>query len=166
MLEAIKQADICVNLRYPNSEVCSLSLLEQMYSGKPTLTINSGFYAEIPENCTLRVNIENENNEIKEVLYNLVFADKKNTEQMPETGNNAEIWVKENCNRKKYSDKFIEFIKTADKQYEICKIQQEFLKSIKTKMDNIFYDPQEMPFMISNIVNNTEYFLGTRKISG
>jgi len=47
----LREAEIAVNLRYPNSEVGSLSLLEQMACENATVVLNTGFFAEMPENA-------------------------------------------------------------------------------------------------------------------
>jgi glycosyltransferase involved in cell wall biosynthesis len=160
MFEALKNADLCVNLRHPNTEVISLSLFEQMYYGKPVLTLNSGIYAEIPEGCTLRVNIENEKPEIKTTLYKLVSAEKKDIEQMEKIGKNAENWVKENCVPEKYVDKLLGFLEKVNKEYEVYKLKAAFLNSLKARADSLFADVNEMPDVLSNVADKIVYFLG------
>lgn len=49
------EADIFVNLRFPNTEGASGSLVEQLNSGKPVLVYPTGSYAEIPEGAAIRV---------------------------------------------------------------------------------------------------------------
>ena len=51
----LSAADFSINLRFPNSEGCSLSLVEQMSHGNPVLALDSGMYAEVPEAAVLRV---------------------------------------------------------------------------------------------------------------
>ena len=48
-------ADICVNLRYPAMEGASASAIEEMLYGKPMIVANTGFYAELPEDCVVKV---------------------------------------------------------------------------------------------------------------
>jgi glycosyltransferase involved in cell wall biosynthesis len=48
-------ADICVNLRYPNFEGASASVIEQMLLGKPVIVNDTGFFSELPEDCVARV---------------------------------------------------------------------------------------------------------------
>lgn len=47
--------DIFINLRFPNTEGASVSLVEQMVVGKPVLVYNTGCYAEIPDDAALKV---------------------------------------------------------------------------------------------------------------
>jgi glycosyltransferase involved in cell wall biosynthesis len=51
----LKRADIFVNLRYPNIEGSSASLLKQLAYGRPVLCFDSGFFGEVPEGSVVRV---------------------------------------------------------------------------------------------------------------
>src|SRR5215210_3660959 len=44
----LREADFCVNLRYPNSEICSKSLIEQMAFENPVIVLDQGIFNEIP----------------------------------------------------------------------------------------------------------------------
>jgi glycosyltransferase involved in cell wall biosynthesis len=50
-----RDADVFVNLRWPNTEAASGSLIEQLNTGKPTLVYATGCYAEVPEDAAFRV---------------------------------------------------------------------------------------------------------------
>lgn len=55
-LLAIKQdADVFLNLRHPNTEGASGSLVEMMNTGKPVIVYGSGCYADLPEGATLTI---------------------------------------------------------------------------------------------------------------
>ncbi|MFP7675574.1 glycosyltransferase family 4 protein [Marivita sp. S0852] len=47
----MQEADLFLNLRRPNTEGASLSLAEQMASGRPVIVQNSGCFAEMPAKC-------------------------------------------------------------------------------------------------------------------
>ena len=51
----IAHVDLCINLRYPNTEGASASLVEQMLAGKAVITNDTGWYAELPSDVTRRV---------------------------------------------------------------------------------------------------------------
>ncbi len=51
----IEQADIFVNLRHPNIEGGSASLMKQLAYGRPVLCFDSGIFAELPEDAVARV---------------------------------------------------------------------------------------------------------------
>lgn len=48
-------ADLCVNLRYPVMEGASASAIEEMLFGKPVIVADVGFYAELPDDCVVKV---------------------------------------------------------------------------------------------------------------
>lgn len=47
----MQEADLFLNLRHPNTEGASLSLAEQLSSGRPAIVQNSGCFAEMPGTC-------------------------------------------------------------------------------------------------------------------
>lgn len=56
----IAHADLCVNLRYPNYEAASGSLIEQLLAGKAVVASSTGFFAELPDNVVWRVSTADE----------------------------------------------------------------------------------------------------------
>jgi glycosyltransferase involved in cell wall biosynthesis len=48
-------ADFAINLRFPNSEGCSLSLIEQMSHANPVVALDSGMYGEMPDSAVIKV---------------------------------------------------------------------------------------------------------------
>ena len=55
-LLAIKDAsDVFVNLRYPNTEGASGSLIEMMNAARPVIAYRAGCYAEIPDNAAILI---------------------------------------------------------------------------------------------------------------
>ena len=49
--DVMQDADLFLNLRRPNTEGASLSLAEQLASGRPVIVQNSGCFAEMPATC-------------------------------------------------------------------------------------------------------------------
>jgi glycosyltransferase involved in cell wall biosynthesis len=49
------QADAFINLRFPNTEGSSVSLIEQLITAKPVIVFNTGCYAEIPHDAVIKV---------------------------------------------------------------------------------------------------------------
>jgi glycosyltransferase involved in cell wall biosynthesis len=55
-LLAIKnESDAFLNLRFPNTEGASGSLIEMMNAGKPVIAYRAGSYADVPEGCALMI---------------------------------------------------------------------------------------------------------------
>lgn len=55
LLAIKKEADVFLNLRYPNTEGASGSLVEMMNAGKPVIAYRSGCYAETPDGAALLI---------------------------------------------------------------------------------------------------------------
>lgn len=72
MYRQIASADVAVNLRYPSMESSSLSLIEQMYFGKPVVVTDTSYYSELPETVALKVPIDGEVPALREALRRLV----------------------------------------------------------------------------------------------
>ncbi|WP_394692845.1 glycosyltransferase family 4 protein [Hyphobacterium sp.] len=65
-------ADIFFNLRYPNTEGASLSLVEQMAFGRPVIAYRTGSFAEMPEDACYFLNNLGEVSEIVAVLQSIL----------------------------------------------------------------------------------------------
>lgn len=51
----LSAADLCINLRYPAIEGASASVIEEMLFGKTVVVSDIGFYAELPNECVVKV---------------------------------------------------------------------------------------------------------------
>ena len=52
-----RAADVFVNLRHPQVEGCSMSLMYQLPFGRPVITYDSGSFAEVPDQAVAKVAI-------------------------------------------------------------------------------------------------------------
>jgi glycosyltransferase involved in cell wall biosynthesis len=68
----LARADVCVNLRHPIMEGASASLADEMTAGKPVIVTNAGIYAELPENCVVRIEPGREVETLPAVLSRLL----------------------------------------------------------------------------------------------
>jgi len=174
MYHAIKKADLCLNLRYPNREVCSLSLLEQMECGKATLVFNSGFYNEIPDDTVIKLNlnpadflppeynfdsedhlancreIAGELNAIENMLLKLI----NNEINIEETGLKAAQFVHEYATKETYARKFIDFIKTLEQKHATAELKSKFLSTIANHSESLFGNLSDMPHYTDNMIFN------------
>lgn len=69
---ALAECDVLCCLRWPVLESASASAIEGMLFGKAVLCTNAGFYSEIPENCVVKVSIEQEIPELTARLEDLL----------------------------------------------------------------------------------------------
>ena len=55
LAELMRDADLFINLRRPNTEGSSASLIEQLDSGRPVVVLDSGCYGELPEEAAVKL---------------------------------------------------------------------------------------------------------------
>jgi glycosyltransferase involved in cell wall biosynthesis len=67
----LSAADICINLRFPSTEGASGSAIEEMLHGKPIVVTDTGFFAELPNDCVLKVRPNNAS-DLENALLHLV----------------------------------------------------------------------------------------------
>ena len=68
----LARADVCLNLRHPVLEGASASLADQMTAGKPVIVTNAGVYAEVPEDCVVKIEPGREGETLPAVLGRLL----------------------------------------------------------------------------------------------
>lgn len=145
-----KNADLISNLRNPAIEGASWSLVEQMSLGKPIIVSDNGFYSEIPEECVLKISLENEQKELIEKLEEFV----KNQQDMIHMKENVIKFVEEQFSPKRYAQSLVEFMKEIkyNKPLEMLVSEislilnslevvedMEIIDSISREMEAIFY---------------------------
>ena len=102
----MKAADIFINLRKPVMEGGSASLVEQLSCGKPIIVSKAGHYAELPDDCVVKIDTANEKESLTNALCN--FAD--HSELKPLIGSKGKEYQVINHNVSKYCETFNEFI--------------------------------------------------------
>jgi glycosyltransferase involved in cell wall biosynthesis len=68
----LAHADVCLNLRYPNTEGASASLIEQMLAGRAVITSDTGWFAELPDEVIRRVPLDEQSNALTRALEDLL----------------------------------------------------------------------------------------------
>ncbi|WP_243971486.1 glycosyltransferase [Methylobacterium sp. J-026] len=66
------EADGFVNLRFPNTEGASVSLIEQLLTGKPVVVFDTGCYSEVPDDAVIKVAASRSVEAIASALYRLL----------------------------------------------------------------------------------------------
>lgn len=56
LARAIVKADVVTCFRWPTLEAASASTIKALLYGKATVVTNAGFYSEIPDECTIKIN--------------------------------------------------------------------------------------------------------------
>ena len=102
-------ADFAINLRFPNSEGCSLSLIEQMAFRNPVIAIDSGMYREMPDTAVIKLPVDDENHGLIAALEQLTF----NETLRAEMGQSAEAFARANFSLQRYVARLLECISKA-----------------------------------------------------
>ena len=68
---AMHEADVVTCLRYPSLEAASASAIHAMRMGKAIVVTDVGFYAELPDDCVVKVNAGNELEQLQLALERL-----------------------------------------------------------------------------------------------
>lgn len=105
LTDYLNAADIAINLRYPNSEGCSYSAVEQLAHGLALICNNSGFYSELPDHLAYKINLGHEITEIKQVIESI-----KSIESIQEKSKQSKLFAQENFHVQKYISKLKSFL--------------------------------------------------------
>lgn len=103
----LTHADICLNLRFPSIESSSGSLIEQLYFGKPVVVTRIGSYDELPDNCVVKIDMDDEEGNLSAALERLA-ADSDYRSEVAAAGYR---WAQEHCSAERYAADLMEFVK-------------------------------------------------------
>lgn len=158
MNAALTAADMTVNLRYPNSEVCSLSLWEQMACGKPVLTLDRGIYGEVPEDAMVRIRLETEEAGITQALEALV-ADRLDLS----IGTRARSFIETQCSLSRYCEKLESLAGSAAHQANVATLQNAELERVGQQMEALGITEDAVPASFAAITDQLAKVLGGRE---
>jgi|Deesub1362A_J573_1020465.scaffolds.fasta_scaffold17299_2 glycosyltransferase involved in cell wall biosynthesis len=105
--EYIAVTDLCMNLRYPSLGETSGSLLRVMSMGKPAIVSNIGWFAELPDECCTKLEMDGREEDSLLELMEFFALNKDKGEKL---GEEACIYVRENHNPAKVAKGYISFI--------------------------------------------------------
>jgi len=98
-------ADICINLRFPAMEGASASAIEEMLFGKPVIVTNTGFFAELPDDCVVKVGADSDA-DLASALKQLVH----NESARKRIGALAQVFAEDEFRADKYASKIMDFL--------------------------------------------------------
>jgi glycosyltransferase involved in cell wall biosynthesis len=108
VIELLKIADFCVNLRYPTAGETSRSVLQIMSLGKPVIVSNVGWFSELPDNTCLKVDADSYQNT---VLLNFFILLSDNRVLNTKIGKNAREYIIKNHSPEKVAKQYYQFIR-------------------------------------------------------
>lgn len=76
----LAQADICVNLRFPNTEGASASVIEEMLFDNAVVVLDTGVFRELPDHVVSRVRLAYEGQDLVRALEELIRSPERRSE--------------------------------------------------------------------------------------
>lgn len=141
MENILSMADVCINMRYPNSEVCSLSLFEQYALGKPVIAIDSGVYGEMSDDCIVKIPIENEIEGLKEKLHWLIDYPEERTR----IGQNAKAFLEKECTYERYASTLEDFLVHVCDQQSKRAEEKAYVEKVRKTMADLHLNRETTP---------------------
>lgn len=130
-----QQTDLITNLRYPALEGGSASLVEQMQWGKAIIAVDTGVYAEIPNDCIYKINAKRMINEVRTLFENLVNGN-SNYEQC---ARNALEYAKKHFCTDKYVSNLQGFLEEVEFSLPLHEVLVECNKFTSCMKDTVIY---------------------------
>lgn len=107
----LHHADICVNLRYPNTEGASASAIEQMLFGSALIALDTGFFHELPDQVVARVRLKYEQEDLQRVLRELL----ESPERRKDLASRAQSYAESRFRADLYAWGFLDFLPLVDR---------------------------------------------------
>ncbi len=149
----LSQADLFINLRYPNAEACSLSLFEQMAEGKPTIVFDSGIYGEMPSGTVVKIPLNNSEEKLADAIRNLI----QDNHFRQEIGENAARFIELNCTYEGYCEKLLQFLDSFSSNSIRACFNAKILDNLNNEMKSLGFTVNDIPNEMDDIV----YRVGT-----
>ena len=106
LIDYYKNADILVNLRFPTYEGGSASIVEQMQLSKTVIVSDTGVYSEIPDDCVIKIDTQDEIEALKRLFLDIA----KNPKRYKGYGDRAAAYAKKTHSPDVYGKILYEFI--------------------------------------------------------
>jgi glycosyltransferase involved in cell wall biosynthesis len=107
-LQYMAAADLAVNLRYPTAGETSATLIRLMGLGKPVIVSNVGAFAEYPDDCCAKVDVDETE---EEMLLAMMHALAGNEDLRRQMGANARRYVQTHHTPEEAAQSYVEFIR-------------------------------------------------------
>ncbi len=152
----IKNADICINLRFPSTESCSGSLIEQLYFRKPVIVTKIGFHDEIPDDAVVKVDLKDEMTNLEHALKRLI-NDEGFRASIAEKGFR---FASENFSLENYVERFLNFVDIVTSK----KVHIDFIDRISDEI-SMFIIPKISEDFIKKLTGEIPIFPDTEDLS-
>lgn len=102
----IVHSDIILNLRYPSMGETSAALIKILQMGKPCIINKGGWFSEIPNDCAIKLPVENIEQELETALKQYILDE----DMRQEIANNARRYIEENYATEKIVKAIADFL--------------------------------------------------------
>ncbi|WP_084236471.1 glycosyltransferase [Hydrogenophaga taeniospiralis] len=102
----ITESDVISSLRWPALEAASASAIEAMLYGKAVMVTDTGFYAEIPDPCVIKIKQTDEIGHIQSSLEALL----EDQDRILCIGTEAQHWASQTFTAQNYAEQLIDAI--------------------------------------------------------
>ena len=109
----LARADLCVNLRRPCLEGGSASLLEALAAAKPLVVFDDGVYAEVPDDCVVKIPRDSGARQLAAALRMLV----DDASRRASIGNAARRFVRDRWSLQRYVDQLLAHLAAREPQW-------------------------------------------------
>lgn len=150
MMSFLNSADFCLNLRYPNAEACSLSLLEQMSYGKPIIVFDSGIYGEMPKDAVYKISMDNVEVQLSKAIRELI----ENKKIRKKLEANSRRFIETQCTISGYCKRLIEFLDSI-KRENYTKHYSQILEDLHREIAYLGCNAQDVPGVLDDIISHT-----------
>jgi glycosyltransferase involved in cell wall biosynthesis len=152
----LEKADFCINLRYPNSEVCSKSLIDQMAYQNPVIVLNSGVFAEMPDDCVIKISRENEAAGLAQAFRVLL----EDPEQCSMIARQAARFVEENCTPAVYASRFLSLVDTIKPTVAANRLVHQTIDINRRVLDELALTEQSSPWILQRLSGELASVMG------
>jgi len=140
----LREADFCINLRYPNSEICSKSLIEQMAFENPVIVLDRSIFDELPDECVVKIRIKNEQPELASAFRLLL----DNPDQRQQIGSHAVEFVRKNCTPAIYASRFQSFLESIPAAVAGRRLVTETIQLNRMALRDLSFNQQSAPWVV------------------
>ena len=134
--DAIRKAHLAFNLRYPTMGEASGSQLRIWNAAAPAAVTDIGWYASLPDDCAVKIPVENEIPALVEMLYRL----NKDRESFAKIGALGRERLLEHHTPERYAEAIIECAQSAEIDYR----QKLFVDSASAALDAVSTDTRAL----------------------
>lgn len=127
LAHAVAAADAMSCLRWPSLEGGSASAIESMLYRKPTMVTDTGFYAEIPNDCVVKIAHGDEVANIRSALEQLCSE----PERREQLGERAYSWAKVTYSADTYARQLVDMSRLSQMARPVANAKAYFVQQMK-----------------------------------